>query len=170
MHSISECVCIILLRLFFGQVQNNDISTWFFHFFKILVVWVVRLGGERRKECKGQKLTQNDKTNLPHSVSQQLYLIWLWFFVQLCKIMISSAIFFRFFKVLIFRVFQDSSINAKRKFWGVPYLDMCVIFFFCIFIQPFQKFHLQYHVPYQLAKKLHSHLPNLIPNVSFSYS
>ena len=45
--------------------------------------------------------------------------------------MISSTIFFHFFKSLIFRVFQSSSINAKRKFWDVPHLPhMCVIFLF----------------------------------------
>ena len=39
--------------------------------------------------------------------------------------------FFHFFKILIFQVFQSSSINAKRKFWGVPHLlHMCVFFMF----------------------------------------
>ena len=39
--------------------------------------------------------------------------------------------FFHFFKILIFWVFQRSSINAKRKFWGVPHLlEMCVISMF----------------------------------------
>ena len=37
--------------------------------------------------------------------------------------------FFHFFKILIFRVFQRSSINGKRKFWGVSHLlHICVIF------------------------------------------
>ena len=37
--------------------------------------------------------------------------------------------FSHFFKILIFQVFQSSSINAKRKFWGVPHLlHICVIF------------------------------------------
>ena len=66
---------------------------------------------------------------LSHFVSQELYLIWLWFLVHMCKIMISPANFFVLSKV-IFPVFQNSSINAKRKFWGVPHLPhMCVIFF-----------------------------------------
>ena len=39
--------------------------------------------------------------------------------------------FFHFSKSLIFRVFQSSSITAKRKFWGVPHLPhMCVTFLF----------------------------------------
>ena len=38
--------------------------------------------------------------------------------------------FFLFFKILIFWVFQRSSLDAQRKFWGVPHLlYMCVIFF-----------------------------------------
>ena len=37
--------------------------------------------------------------------------------------------FFHFFIILIFWVFQSSSINGKRKFWGVPHLlHICVIF------------------------------------------
>ena len=66
---------------------------------------------------------------LSHSVSRELYLIWLWLLVHMCKMMISPE--FYFFKILIFRVFRSSSINAKRKFWGVPHLlHMCVIFYF----------------------------------------
>ena len=34
---------------------------------------------------KGEKMAQNDKTNFSHSVSQELYLIWLWFLVQVRK-------------------------------------------------------------------------------------
>ena len=38
-----------------------------------------------------------------------------------------------FFKILIFQVFQSSSINAKMKFWGVPHLlHMCVIYTYFI--------------------------------------
>ena len=62
------------------------------------------MGGGGRGE--GQKIAQNDKTNLSDSVSQEQYLIWLWFLVQMCEMMLSPAIFFHFFKILIFRVFQ----------------------------------------------------------------
>ena len=106
-------------------------------------------GGGR---VEGQRIVQNDKTNLSHSVSQELYLIWLWFLVHMCKMMISPVIFFHFFKILIFRVFQSSSINAERKFWGLPHLLHMYVIFFCIFIQPFQKFHMQYYVACQLAR------------------
>ena len=36
--------------------------------------------------------------------------------LHLCKMMIYPAIFFHYFKILIFQVFQ---VNANRKFWGV---------------------------------------------------
>ena len=53
--------------------------------------------------------------------------------VHMCKMMISPAIFFLsfdFFKIRVFQVFQSSSINAKRKFLGVPHLlHMWVILF-----------------------------------------
>ena len=72
------------------------------------------------------------KKILSHSVSQELNLIWLWLLVHMCKMMISPAFFFfffRFFKILIFQVFQSSSINAKSNFWSVPHLlHMFVIF------------------------------------------
>ena len=87
--------------------------------------WFVRGLGEG---VKRQKMAQNGK-KMSYFVSQELYLIWLWFLVHMSKVMISPAIFFGFFKILIFRVFQSSSINAKRKFWCVPhFLHMCVIF------------------------------------------
>ena len=71
---------------------------------------------------KKMKNGPNWQKILSHSISQKLYLMWLWFLVHMCKMMISWAIFFQFFKILIFQVFQSSSINAKRKFWGVPHL------------------------------------------------
>ena len=49
-----------------------------------------------------------------------------------------SSTFFLVFKILIFRVFQTSSINAKRRFWGVPSHIHIVFYiylrFFCILI------------------------------------
>ena len=86
----------------------------------------IRAKGQKGKRAKNGPKWQNI---LSHSVSQELYLIWLWSLVHMCKIM-SPAIFFHFFKILIFQVFQSSSINAKRKFWGVPcLLHMCVILY-----------------------------------------
>ena len=62
-----------------------------FHFLNILVIWVVRGGGG-----KGQKMAQNDKKKKSHFVSPR--------------------VISHFFKILIFGVFQSSSVNAKRKF------------------------------------------------------
>ena len=78
--------------------------------------------------------------------------------------------FFPFFIILIFLVFQSLSIKAKRKLWGLPHLLHICVASFCIFIQPFQKCHMQYYVPCQLVRLLDSHLPNLIADVLFSYS
>ena len=52
----------------------------------------------------------------------------------MCKMMISPAIFVKYFQNSdFFQVFQSSSINAKMKFWGVPYLlHMCVIYTYFI--------------------------------------
>ena len=84
------------------------------------------VGGGAKRAKNGPKWEEKE---LSHSISQELYLIWLWLLVNICKMMISPAIFFHFFKILIFQVFQSSSVNAKRKFWGVPHLlHMCVIF------------------------------------------
>ena len=60
----------------------------------------------------------------------------------MCKMMISPAwFFFHFFKILIFRVFQTSSVNAKRKFWGVSHLyHMRVISFPVSLSNPFRNF------------------------------
>ena len=70
-------------------------------FFKILtfcVVWWI----------KRQKMAQNDKKFCPsQSVSQEPNLIWLWFLVHKCKIMISLALFF---------IFSNSDFWG---FWGV---------------------------------------------------
>ena len=69
-----------------------------------------------------------------HCISQELYIIWLWFLVHMCKMMISPAIFFlQFFKILIFRGFQSLLINAKRKFWGVPHLLQIFVIFIIMF-------------------------------------
>ena len=39
---------------------------------------------------KGHKMTQNDKNFcLSHSISQEPYIIWLWFLVHVCKMLIS---------------------------------------------------------------------------------
>ena len=64
----------------------------FFFFFFSKFWFSGSLGGEGM--VKGQKMAQNDKQFcLSHSVSQELYIMWLWFLVHMCKMMISPAIF-----------------------------------------------------------------------------
>ena len=49
-------------------------------------------------------MVQNDKkVYLLHSISQEPYIIWLSFMVQMCKIIISAGVFFNF-KILILQV------------------------------------------------------------------
>ena len=90
---------------------------WFSGLFKEMEGWAI--------SQKWSKMT----VSLCISGSQELYFIWLWFLVHIYKMMISPVIFFIFSKFWFFWVFQSSSVNAKRKFWGVPHLlHMCLIF------------------------------------------
>ena len=63
-----------------------------FYFFKILLFWVVRVEGVKKGKNgpKWQKI-------MSHFVSQELYHMWLWLLVHICKMMISPANFFIFF-------------------------------------------------------------------------
>ena len=78
---------------------------------------------------KGWKRGKNDPNDkkMSLSVSQELCLIWLWFLVHMCKI--SGNFFFHFFKILVFRIFQNSTLSVKKKLRSVSHLHMCVIFF-----------------------------------------
>ena len=74
-----------------------------FIFFKILIFGIIMGMGV----VKRQKMAQNDKKFcLSHFLSQKPYIIWLWFLVQMCKMIISLQQVFLFFKILIFRVFR----------------------------------------------------------------
>ena len=120
LRSMSQELYIIWLS-FMVQMCKMMVSPGIFFNFKILIFQVVReLKGKKwpnmtkisicRTLCfrnhqigraggegavlKGQKMTQNDKKFcLPHSVSQEPYIIWLWFLVHMCKMMISPANF-----------------------------------------------------------------------------
>ena len=74
------------------------ISSGVFSIFReILIFWVHRW-------IKGQKTVQNDKKLcLSHSISQEPYITWLSFMVQMCKMIISAGVFFNV-KILIFQV------------------------------------------------------------------
>ena len=66
----------------------------FFNFWKFS--FSGSLGGEGVKGKKWPKMTK--ELCLPHTISQELYIISLWFLVHMFKMMISPAIFF-FFKI-----------------------------------------------------------------------
>ena len=82
------------------------------HFSKILIFWI-------HKGLKGQKMVQNDKKLcLLCSISQEPYIIWLSFMVQMCKIIISPVAFLNF-KILIFQIvrglkMQKAAQNDKK--------------------------------------------------------
>ena len=80
----------------------------FFIFFKILIFWIHR-------GVKGQKTVQNDKKLcLSRSISQEPYIIWLSFMVQMCKMIISPGVFFNF-KILIFWVVRGLKVQKWPK-------------------------------------------------------
>ena len=80
------------LYLWYTCMHKRIISRHFFSFFSKF--WYSRsLGGE----LNGQKMVQNDKIFcLSHSVPQEPYIIWLWFLVHMCKMMIPPVNFFIF--------------------------------------------------------------------------
>ena len=85
---ISQEPYIIWLSFMVHLCKMTISSVVFFHFFKILIFWVVR-------GLRGQKMIQNDKKFCPlHSISQELYIIWLSSMVHICKMAISPDVFF----------------------------------------------------------------------------
>ena len=79
------------------------------YIFMFSKLWISRsiAGG-----IKGQKSVQNDKTLcLPHSISQEPYIIWLPFRLHMCKMIISTGIIFMFSK------FWFSGSIAGRVKW-----------------------------------------------------
>ena len=83
------------------------ISPGVFHFFKILIFWVV-------SGVKEQKIAQNDKNFcVLHFISQESYIMWLSFMVHLYEMMISLGVFFIFSKLWFFRLLGGS----KEKKW-----------------------------------------------------
>ena len=87
---------------------------------------------------KGQKTFQNNKKLcLLCSISQEPYVIWLSFIVQMCKMIISPSLFFNF-KVLLFQVFwglkghkmaqNDKNLSVALYISGTIYH---MIFIYC---------------------------------------
>ena len=120
-----------------GLKWQKIMSVWAFHiwvsihymiaFFIFLKFWFSRLLGGRG--LKGQKTAQNNKkicftSYLRNCTSYDCgfwYTYVKWYLWQ---------IFSLFQKSDFFLVFQISSINTKRKFWGVPHLPHICVFFF----------------------------------------
>ena len=74
-----------MIVIYGAYVQNDNISSCFFLFFKILIFQVVR-------GVKGQKMIQDDKTFCPSSsISQEPYIMLLSFMGHLHKMIISPA-------------------------------------------------------------------------------
>ena len=114
-HFISQEPDIIWLS-FMVQMCKRIISAGFFHFFKILIFQVVR-------QVKGQKTVQNDKKfRLLCSISQEPYIIWLSFMVQMCKMIISPGVFFRFWNFDFFNCQGAERAKYGRKWQKVLFV------------------------------------------------
>ena len=82
------------------------------------------LGGWKGK--KWAKMTK--KFCLSRSISQEPYIIWLSFMVQMCKMIIFPAVFFIFYKFWFFRLLG----GWKGKKWPLsvaPYLIITVTYY-----------------------------------------
>ena len=74
------------------HVYNDNISSCFFQFFKVLIFQVIR-------RVKEQKIAQYDKKLCPlYLISQEPYTIWYLFKVHMCKRVISLGFFYIFSK------------------------------------------------------------------------
>ena len=72
------------------------------------------IGGGGGGGAGGKKMAPNRKIIcLSHSISQELYLIWLWCLVHMCKMMISPAIF-SFFSKFIFFCFLEGGVDGQK--------------------------------------------------------
>ena len=89
-----------MIFIYGAHVLKGNISKFFVNFLKILIFRV-------NSWVKGQIIAQNDKLCLSHSISQEAYIIWLWFLVDMCKMMTCQdafVIFSKFwFSVLLLR-------------------------------------------------------------------
>ena len=96
----------------------------FSFFLKKIIFWVVRWDGEKDKKWPKTTATICLTPYLRNCTS---YDCGFWY--TCVKAWYLQQFFFPFFQNSDFQVFQSSSINAKRKFWGLPHLlHICVIF------------------------------------------
>ena len=104
---ISQGPCIIWL-LFVVHKYKIIIFSGFFFFFTFVFQNIDFSGW--------QKMVQNGKTLcLTGLISLEPYIIWWWFLVHLCKMMISPEASLSFFKIFIFRVFRGGWDGGKMK-------------------------------------------------------
>ena len=119
-HSISEYTYIIWSCFLLHKFKMMTSPDAFFIFSKFWLSGL--LGGEGVKRAKKwPKVTKNSVSLCILGTAHHMIAV---FGTHMSNDVISRNFFFffHFFKSLIFLVFQSSSINAKRKFWGVAHL------------------------------------------------
>ena len=106
------------LHLWYTCMYKRIISpSSFFVLFKILIFVIIRGRGKRAK------MVQNDRNFcLSHSVSQEPHIIWLWFLVHLCKMMIPLANFF---------IFQNFDLGLLVRVKGKKWTKITNFSLFC---------------------------------------
>ena len=102
-----------MIMIFGIVLQNDDISSHFFHFFKILIFWVVKRGKRTKNGPKWERI-------LLHSISWKPYIIWLYIIISCTPYLRTLTYdghlwymsvkwwylqaFFSFFQILIWRL------------------------------------------------------------------
>ena len=96
-----------------------------FYFFKIFILCVVK--GEGSGGVKGKKMVQNEKFCLSCSISQKSHIIWFWFMVLMCKMIISPVVFFIFSKFWFFGLLGGSkgkkSLKITKKLCSLHFIS-----------------------------------------------
>ena len=84
---------------------------FFSFFFKIWIFRVIRWVKGQKNDPKRQKII-----TVALYISET-YIIWFWFLLHMCRMMISAAFFFflHFFKILIFLVFRGAKGQKRPK-------------------------------------------------------
>ena len=116
--SISWEPCIIWLSFMVHIFKMINISRCFFHFFSKF--WFPgSIGGA------GKRAKHSPKNCLVRSC-QESYIIWLSFMVHMCKMIISSGIFFIFFLNLIFSERAKNGLKWQKCLSIAPYISRTI--------------------------------------------
>ena len=103
---------------------------YFFFFFKSLIFRII---SGRKGVLKGHKMTQNDKQFcLSRSISQEPSIIWLWFLVHMCKMMISLANFF---------IFQNFDFGVLGGWKGKKWPKLPILACFPLYLRNCRLYH-----------------------------